>query len=100
MILSHSSVSFLCRLLTRRDQTANQRFRNADQCLRAVGMFGKYLNNVPDWTVPPAGVDAWMANGGGDYIAPRFGVKNLAFYGIPDGNKAFSVDDYTTSVVG
>lgn len=41
----------------------------------AVGIFGKYLNNVPDWLSPPEGVDAWMANGGGDYIAPAFGAK-------------------------
>lgn len=66
----------------------------------AVGMFGKYLNNVPDWKVAPPGFDAWLANGGGDYIAPRFGAKNLSFAGIPDGMVNFGVDDYTTSVVG
>lgn len=33
-----------------------------------VGMFGKYLNNVPNFV--PVGFDAFMANGGGNYIAP------------------------------
>jgi N-acetylglucosamine-6-sulfatase len=40
-----------------------------------VGMFGKYLNNVPDFT--PIGFDAWMANGGGNYIAPAFSTSGL-----------------------
>jgi hypothetical protein len=33
-------------------------------CGLQVGMFGKYLNNVPNFV--PVGFDAWMANGGGD----------------------------------
>jgi arylsulfatase A-like enzyme len=33
-----------------------------------VGMFGKYLNIVPSFV--PTGFDVWMANGGGNYIAP------------------------------
>ena len=54
----------------------------------AVGMFGKFLNNVPDpWGQPAAGYDAWLANGGGEYLSPRFGVKNLAaFTGVADGD--------------
>ena len=36
---------------------------------------GKYVNEMPN-TVP-AGFDAWMANGGGDYIAPNFMTKNI-----------------------
>ena len=42
-----------------------------------VGMFGKYLNTVPA-DVPP-GFDVWMANGGGDYVSPRFATKNINF---------------------
>ena len=43
-----------------------------------VGMFGKYLNNVPKFV--PAGFDAWMANGGGNYIAPAFSTSGLEWY--------------------
>ena len=65
----------------------------------AVGMFGKYLNAVPNYV--PAGFDAWMANGGGTYIAPRFATHGLeAFAGIADGSWKGSMHNYTTSVVG
>ena len=40
-----------------------------------TGMFGKYLNVMPD-SVPP-GFDAWMANGGGNYIKPAFQIMNV-----------------------
>ena len=63
-----------------------------------VGMFGKYLNNVPHY-VPP-GYDAWLANGGGDYIAPEFATSNLGFVDIPDGTWKGTSDNYTTAVVG
>ena len=46
-----------------------------------VGMFGKYLNNVPKF-VPP-GFDAWLANGGGDYLSPEFSTYNVD--GLPNG---------------
>jgi len=46
----------------------------------------------------PAGFDAWMANGGGDYIAPNFMTKNID--GMEDGHWQGSTDNYTTSVVG
>ncbi|KAL1520140.1 hypothetical protein AB1Y20_023612 [Prymnesium parvum] len=65
-----------------------------------VGMFGKFLNNVPDWTQPARGFSAWLANGGGDYIAPKFGAANLAFAGIEDGEVQYGEDAYTTSIVG
>ena len=61
-----------------------------------VGMFGKYLNNVPNYV--PMGFDAWMANGGGDYIAPAFSTANVP--GMPDGRWRGTVSDYTTAVVG
>jgi N-acetylglucosamine-6-sulfatase len=54
----------------------------------------------------PVGFDAWMANGGGDYMGPHFGTKNLApFTGIADAHDtAFTGSNrwgnYTTSVVG
>jgi N-acetylglucosamine-6-sulfatase len=66
-----------------------------------VGMFGKYLNNNPH--EPPAGIDAYMANGGGNYYKPQFdtqGVSDLAPYNMPDGGWTGTSDDYTTAVVG
>ena len=65
-----------------------------------VGMFGKYLNNVPNFV--PVGFDAWMANGGGNYIAPSFATNGLEWLGIQDGHTQFSNDpgNYTTAVVG
>ena len=64
----------------------------------AVGMFGKYLNNWPD--VVPLGFDAWLANGGGDYIAPQFRTHGLEWAGIKNGTWQGSQDNYTTAVVG
>ena len=63
-----------------------------------TGMFGKYLNVMPQ-TVPP-GFDAWFANSGGDYFAPRFMVKGIA--GLPEGWVKFSNSpaNYSTSVIG
>jgi hypothetical protein len=61
-----------------------------------VGMFGKYLNNVPNFV--PVGFDAWMANGGGDYIAPSFSTARVP--GLPDGGWHGNQSDYTTAVVG
>jgi arylsulfatase A-like enzyme len=62
------------------------------------GMFGKYMNVMPKET--PIGFDAWMGNGGGDYIAPSFQTKNLDFVGIADGVHNFPEENYTTAVVG
>ena len=64
----------------------------------AVGMFGKYLNNWPD--VVPLGFDAWLANGGGDYIAPQFRAHGLEWAGIQNGTWQGSQENYTTAVVG
>ena len=61
-----------------------------------MGMFGKYLNNVPPYV--PVGFDAWMANGGGTYIAPSFAMHNIdsvpeskeriyAWHGTADGQQ-------------
>lgn len=63
-----------------------------------VGMFGKYLNEMPS-EVPP-GYDAWFANSGGTYIAPSFMTKNID--GLPDGQVKFNNDpaNYSTSVIG
>ena len=66
-------------------------------------MFGKYLNNVPPYV--PVGFDAWMANGGGDYIAPSFQMYNIdsvpeskeriyAWHGTAD------AANYSTAVIG
>jgi hypothetical protein len=62
---------------------------------------GKYLNNNPD--AAPTGVDAYMANGGGNYMAPLFatqGVSDLGPYYMDDGHWHGNQTDYTTSVVG
>eukprot|EP00976_Prorocentrum_cordatum_P064623 1177564-Prorocentrum_minimum.AAC.1 len=40
-----------------------------------TGMFGKYMNIMPE-SVPP-GFDAWLANGGGNYVAPKFQMYNV-----------------------
>lgn len=61
-----------------------------------VGMFGKYLNNVPNYV--PIGFDAWMANGGGDYYSPAFSTYNVD--GLPNGHWKGTPENYTTSVVG
>ena len=61
-----------------------------------VGMFGKYLNEMPA-TVPP-GFDAWLANGGGDYIAPAFMTQNID--GLPDGHWRGTAENYSTAVIG
>lgn len=63
-----------------------------------VGYFGKYVNEAPDDT--PPGFDAWFANGGGSYIAPKFRVANVD--GLPDGDVQFTnaAENYSTSVIG
>lgn len=63
-----------------------------------TGHFGKYLNIMPDFT--PQGYDAWLANGGGDYIAPSFDTFGLSSIGIEDGSFIGTVNDYSTSVIG
>jgi len=66
-----------------------------------VGMFGKYLNHNPK--TAPAGIDAYMTNGGGHYYGPEFdtqGVSDLAPYNMPDGSWTGGADDYTTAIVG
>ena len=65
-----------------------------------VGLFGKYLNWPADWHHVPAGFDAWFANGGGDYLSPRFVAKNLSSLGYPDGTWQGTSSDYSTSVIG
>ena len=68
-----------------------------------VGLFGKYLNNMPAKHAAPPGFDAWMGNGGGDYIAPKFdtaGLAGIAPWHIPDGSWAGTQANYTTAVVG
>lgn len=82
----------------------------------ATGLFGKYLNVMPDHTagadkprdgsrgapdvVTPAGFTAFMGNPGGDYIAPEFETHGLSDLGIEDGIWQGTTDDYTTAVVG
>jgi N-acetylglucosamine-6-sulfatase len=61
-----------------------------------VGMFGKYLNNVPNYV--PEGFDSWMANGGGNYFSPSFATFNAP--GLPDGHWQGTSANYTTSAVG
>ena len=67
-----------------------------------VGLFGKYLNVMPDGDYTPVGWDVWLANGGGNYISPQFATSGLADFGFPDGG--WQADDnagnYTTAVVG
>lgn len=63
-----------------------------------TGMFGKYVNEMNQ--VSSDGWDAWLANGGGNYIAPQFATKNID--GLPDGSVQFSKDpsNYSTAVIG
>ena len=61
-----------------------------------VGMFGKYLNSVPNFV--PEGFDAWMANGGGTYFSPEFSTFNAP--GLPNGRWQGTSANYTTSAVG
>ena len=65
-----------------------------------VGLFGKYLNYPADWKHVPKGFDAWFANGGGDFLAPRFYSMSLESLGYPDGNWQGAPSDYSTSVIG
>lgn len=62
-----------------------------------VGMFGKYVNNMPK-KYPVPGFDAWLANNGGHYISPEFQTTNID--GLPGGGWKGSAHNYTTSVVG
>lgn len=68
-----------------------------------VGLFGKYLNTIPPHT--PEGFDAWMANGGGTYIAPSFSMSGMEWF-IPKSSYNSrhwwwgSVDNYSTAVIG
>ena len=51
----------------------------------------------------PPGFDAFMGNGGGDYLAPQFAVSGLADvgpWGIQDGSWKGTQHNYTTAVVG
>lgn len=88
----------------------------------SCGLFGKYLNAMPyrnkassdepatategdiniDADLPPVvprGWSAWLANGGGDYIAPSFAVSGVP--GVKDSsNFQTGPDNYTTSVIG
>jgi N-acetylglucosamine-6-sulfatase len=71
-----------------------------------VGFFGKTLNNCP--LKPFTGVDAWLANGGGEYDDPSFAISGID--GLPDGLLKFDKNNterlnllgsqYSTSVIG
>lgn len=66
-----------------------------------VGLFGKWLNNCPFCgTSVPAGFDAWFANGGGNYIAPQFHVRNLEQLGFQNGHWQGGSENYSTAVIG
>eukprot|EP01052_Picozoa_sp_SAG31_P027719 SAG31_NODE_2617_length_5370_cov_10.481503_4_plen_69_part_00 len=43
-----------------------------------------FRNIVPNFV--PVGFDYWLANGGGNYIAPSFSTFGLEWYGIADGH--------------
>ena len=55
-----------------------------------TGLFGKYLNAMPDYV--PLGWDMWHANDGGTYVSPTFHLL--------DGSLKTYEGGYTTSVVG
>ena len=74
--------------------------RHLQEAGYTVGLFGKYLNWPADWHHVPAGFEAWFANGGGDYLSPRFVASGLADLGYPDGTWQGTPDDYSTSVIG
>ena len=71
----------------------------------ATGLFGKYLNFCPgncsdecSGEPIPRAFDTFFGNGGGEYLAPSFAVKNVA--GLPDGTYDGADDEYTTALVG
>jgi N-acetylglucosamine-6-sulfatase len=71
-----------------------------------VGFFGKTLNNCPE--LPFNGVNAWLANGGGEYNNPEFAIYGIE--GLSNGMLKFNENNtqsmhllgsmYSTSVIG
>jgi flavin-dependent dehydrogenase len=53
--------------------------KHLQQAGYTVGVFGKHLNSGNP-ACPPAGVDRWLVNDGGDYFAPQFACAALAVY--------------------
>ena len=64
----------------------------------ATGLFGKYLNAMP--ASAPPGFDAWLANAGGDYVAPKFETAGSRTRAPADGGWNGTVDNYSTAVIG
>ena len=67
----------------------------------AVGVFGKYLNQMP--STPPAALQnrsmghEWLANGGGDYFSPSFQRLNGSYERFAEGGR---FGGYSTAVIG
>jgi len=82
--------------------TVARRLKDAAGGPYATGLFGKYLNAMPPGTRAPPGWDAWLANGGGDYVAPAFvvGGTDYVFQNVSNATWQGTADDYTTAVVG
>ena len=73
--------------------------------LQAAGyqtaLFGKYLNNWPWKRYVPLGFDAFLGNGGGSYIAPKFVAKGVHdLLSIPDGRWQAPAGSYSTAILG
>lgn len=73
--------------------------------LQAAGfktaLFGKYLNQWPSKHYVPRGFDAFLGNGGGSYLGPRFIARGLEeLMGIRDGNWRAPPSAYSTSIIG
>ena len=66
-----------------------------------TGLFGKYLNAMPA-AAPRASWDAWLANGGGSYVAPSFDAAGVAAFGFADGpwQGTAAPENYSTAVIG
>jgi hypothetical protein len=65
-------------------------------------MFGKYLNSNPGASSVPPGIDAYMTNGGGNYLSPQFdtsGVEDLAPFFMANGSWHGNASEYVLSAV-
>ena len=48
----------------------------------------------------PRGFDAFLGNGGGSYVSPKFVAAGLADAGMPDGVWHAPAGSYSTAVIG
>ena len=89
--------------------------RSFAMALQAAGyrtaLFGKYLNRWP-MRYAPEGFDAFLGNGGGTYLSPRFVARGMGWFrndafgatdetgGIRDGHWQSPAGSYSTAIIG